>query len=741
VRWKGGAASVSDVGDRTKYQVMTAFSGGVPTWGTAGTFTGTKEPAFIDPNGMALFFQPQWHSAINKFVATYIHCDNDAQGIAHQGIAVAISDNPFDKNGWTMIGYGQLLAKGSPAEVDYYMSVMAPSRWNDGTNMHFALSTYNSDGPTNPGDNLIVTRVALVATGTPDPGDGSADSFTYTLEDDWGQTTAQVKVNGGLGGGTTFVTTQDDSASTLPGTEVTIPVLDNDTASASLLPLQIQAGSVTVPSPSGAASITADNKIKYTPATGAKGIQASFSYVAKPSTAATPTATATVRVTVSDPDAGGGFLPANPDAIKASYEGPTINVNPSNYLSVLASAADGSRLIFAPGNYGNNSRALDSTPIPPAGKGRLLLLAQNPVFTDLDVTVGPGGNPMVGYNPNGAHSVITNNLNIGGCAVWMEGFRFGSADLKGYGGNPDDNYNATAPGRMSIYSVRTPAAGQRNWYVKNLHNRSVGKMLLMTGPTTNYVVHKNYFLGGVRSVSFGGYQNKLQEGWNNNYYVYFDGMNQGWCVENYFRGGGDQIITSKTGCREQFYHNNTIDHTIAVLGDTGGTVFFNGQTPDKINLNRSTKSALITHNRYYKAAPGGRFVVCGNTGTVIVENNTLIKVGSGNNAQICNFDVWSQDSGNTLIAPDLPTQWTFRNNTINGADWWFIFGRSYVAGTKVLIENNTAPVVYSGTWGPDAEGGMSGGPVFSATAKLEVHLGTNSKCALSSETASKTIRV
>jgi hypothetical protein len=45
-----------------------------------------------------------------------------------------------------------------------YLSVMAPSRWNTGTTMAFGVSTYNMNGTNGaPGDNLIVTRVALTA--------------------------------------------------------------------------------------------------------------------------------------------------------------------------------------------------------------------------------------------------------------------------------------------------------------------------------------------------------------------------------------------------------------------------------------------------------------------------------------------------------------------------------------------------------------------------------------------------
>ena len=125
---------------------------------------------FVDGNGMALFFNVGWHSAIGKFVATYIHCDDDANNIDHQGIAVAIADTPWNRNGWTMIGYDQDLDNHDVLEEDQYMSVMAPSRWNSGTDISFVVSTYvhtdqgGEDGF--PGDNLIVTSAALTATGT-----------------------------------------------------------------------------------------------------------------------------------------------------------------------------------------------------------------------------------------------------------------------------------------------------------------------------------------------------------------------------------------------------------------------------------------------------------------------------------------------------------------------------------------------------------------------------------------------
>ena len=178
VRWKGGTATLSNLWERSQYQLFTGLNtSGVPTWGTLGNLSDpNKAEVFVDGNGMALFFNVGWHSSIGKFVATYIHSDNDGAGILHQGIAVAIADTPWDRNGWQMIGYDQDLELHDPLEEDLYMSVMAPSRWNDGTDLRVAVSTYvnveqggDPDVIGFPGDNLIVTSAALTAAGTSAP--------------------------------------------------------------------------------------------------------------------------------------------------------------------------------------------------------------------------------------------------------------------------------------------------------------------------------------------------------------------------------------------------------------------------------------------------------------------------------------------------------------------------------------------------------------------------------------------
>ena len=180
VKWTGTGGSVANLSDRTKYQLLNGLSpSGVPTWGVLGDFTVGQIPVYVDPAGMALYFNVEWHSAINKFVAAYIHCKSlgTSTVIPHQGIAVAISDSPWDRNAWTMIGYDRDLDFHDATEEDMYMSIMAPNRWNDGTSMRIGVSTYVYPGAV-PGDNLIVTSSALTQTAATSPQNSSPPVVT-----------------------------------------------------------------------------------------------------------------------------------------------------------------------------------------------------------------------------------------------------------------------------------------------------------------------------------------------------------------------------------------------------------------------------------------------------------------------------------------------------------------------------------------------------------------------------------
>ncbi|MBX7106795.1 MAG: hypothetical protein K1X57_22155, partial [Gemmataceae bacterium] len=79
------------------------------------------------------------------------------------------------------------------------------------------------------------------------------DSFTYTVEDEYGRATATVAVTIEETG-VPFVNASDDSADTLVGTAVDIDVLANDTASADNLPVVADPTKITAPSPSGTAA-------------------------------------------------------------------------------------------------------------------------------------------------------------------------------------------------------------------------------------------------------------------------------------------------------------------------------------------------------------------------------------------------------------------------------------------------------------------------------------------------------
>ena len=122
----------------------------------------------------------------------------------------------------------------------------------------------------------------------------SADSFGYTIADDWGQRTAMVTVT--VGG--SFVQASDDAASTTPGTAVLISPLNNDQFSAGLGPLIVAPGSVTAPSPSGTAAIQANQRdISYSPVSGFVG-SVTFNYDAQSSVDALMRSTAVIRIEV-----------------------------------------------------------------------------------------------------------------------------------------------------------------------------------------------------------------------------------------------------------------------------------------------------------------------------------------------------------------------------------------------------------------------------------------------------------
>jgi len=140
------------------------------------------------------------------------------------------------------------------------------------------------------------------------------DTFTYTVEDEYGnQATATVTVTIEEAG-VSFVTASADSAETLKGTAVEIDVIANDTASADNLPLVVQTGSITAPSPSGTATLQPSGKILYTPATGFTG-DVSFNYTAKPSGKASPTSTAACSVRVVEVSTGTPKIPPEPTTV------------------------------------------------------------------------------------------------------------------------------------------------------------------------------------------------------------------------------------------------------------------------------------------------------------------------------------------------------------------------------------------------------------------------------------------
>lgn len=143
---------------------------------------------------------------------------------------------------------------------------------------------------------MVATRKSLWVGTQSDSTVPTNDSFTYTVTDDWGSRTASVAVTI-QGGAVLFVNATDDNASGQQGTPVLVSPLGNDNASPSLLPLVVAPGSVTAPSPSGAALITGGSgtDILYTPTSGFVG-EATFAYDAQSSVDPLKRSTALVRV-------------------------------------------------------------------------------------------------------------------------------------------------------------------------------------------------------------------------------------------------------------------------------------------------------------------------------------------------------------------------------------------------------------------------------------------------------------
>lgn len=167
------------------------------------------------------------------------------------------------------------------------------------------------------------------------------DSFTYTVEDNFGQKTATVAVSIETG---SFINASDDTQSTVQGTAVEIDVLANDSASSDNLPIVVTPGSLTAPSPSGTAVLQANGKILYTPASGFTG-SASFSYGIKPSGKATPTDTGSVLVTVT-PDSAGSFpeAPFAPTSVITA-------TSPADFATKYANLQAGQHLKLPSGNF------------------------------------------------------------------------------------------------------------------------------------------------------------------------------------------------------------------------------------------------------------------------------------------------------------------------------------------------------------------------------------------------------
>ncbi len=159
---------------------------------------------------------------------------------------------------------------------------------------------------------------------TPAAGFTGTDHFTYEVIDPQGNTTTAtvtvtVRPQGGSGG----INAADDSATTPQGQAVTIDVLDNDDADASLT------GTLTQPS-HGTASIV-NGQIVYTPAAGFTGTD-HFTYEVRDPQGNTTTATVTVTVR---PQGSGSGVGAEDDSVSTNLNTPvTIDAIANDYNAV-----------------------------------------------------------------------------------------------------------------------------------------------------------------------------------------------------------------------------------------------------------------------------------------------------------------------------------------------------------------------------------------------------------------------
>ena len=133
---------------------------------------------------------------------------------------------------------------------------------------------------------------------TPTAGFSGADSFVYTVEDAIGQIdSATVTITVPSVAPPPALIAVPDSATTSPGTPVSIPVLANDTGGTP--PLTISA--VTAQNSNGTVSIDASQtQLSYTPNPGFTGT-ATFSYTVRDKAGQTDSATVTVTVTAPPP--------------------------------------------------------------------------------------------------------------------------------------------------------------------------------------------------------------------------------------------------------------------------------------------------------------------------------------------------------------------------------------------------------------------------------------------------------
>lgn len=314
---------------------------------------------------------------------------------------------------------------------------------------------------------------------TPNNGASGSDSFTYTITDGNGKTgTATVNITI-----IAFIppTANNDSATTTENQAVTINVLVNDTTGSSSTIVSVSTSTPT----KGTTSITADNKVVYTPTTGISGAD-SFTYTITDGNGKTGTATVNINII--------GFVPptANNDAVttgqnipvtvnvlandtagQGTITGITITGQPPSGVATI----NGNRVIYTPTaaftgnavityrvNDSNNKSALATLTVtvvaivaPTANNDSATTAINNAITLNVTANDTPGNSPIttVAIASNATHGTLA--VNNDNTITYTPAANYTGADSFSY--TVTNGYHATATATVSINVIQPSATG------------------------------------------------------------------------------------------------------------------------------------------------------------------------------------------------------------------------------------------------------------------------------------------